>query len=256
MADWTVFTSSSMIWVSVLAVVLVGLSKGGLGGAFAMMGVPVMSLVMPPVLAAAILLPILLMMDAISLWYWRKWTDWSVLRVMLPAAVVGVAVGWATAAITSDAAVRLIVGVVALGFAGRALLGRFLGSAPAYRPRMGWILGAVAGFTSFVAHAGGPLFQMHVLPKRLDPKLYTGTSVMFFAMVNAFKVLPYAALGMFEGEVLMSALVMLPLAVVSVSIGAAIIKRMSAEVFYPFTYAMISLVGIKLIWDGIAGLLP
>lgn len=254
MADWTVFVSPSMIWVTVLAVALVGLSKGGLGGAFAMTGVPVMSLVMPPALAAAVLLPILLMMDGISLWYWRKWCDWSTLKVMLPAALIGVGVGWATAAVTSDAVVRLIIGVVALAFSGRALLGRFIGTGPVFRPMMGWALGAVAGFTSFVAHAGGPLFQMHVLPKRLDPKLYTGTSVMFFAVVNAFKVLPYAALGMFDGEVLVSALVMLPLAIVSVSIGAAIIKRMSPEVFYPFTYSMIVLVGLKLVWDGISGL--
>jgi len=254
MADWTVFTSPAMIWVTVLAVALVGLSKGGLGGAFALMGVPVMSLVMPPVLAAAVLLPILLMMDVISLWYWRKWTDWSILKVMVPAALVGIGVGWALAAITSDAAVRLIVGVVALGFSARAMLGRFIGGAPKHRPLMGWVFGAVAGFTSFVAHAGGPLFQMHVLPKRLDPKLYTGTSVMFFAILNATKVAPYTMLGMFEGTVLISALVMLPLAVVSVSIGAAIIKRMSPEVFYPFTYGMIALVGVKLVWDGIGGL--
>lgn len=244
-----------MIWVTVLAVALVGLSKGGLGGAFALMGVPVMSLVMPPVLAAAVLLPVLLMMDAVSLWHWRKWTDWSVLKIMVPAALIGIGVGWATAAITSDSVVRLIVGVVALAFSARALLGRFLGRAPRHRPALGWLFGAVGGFTSFVAHAGGPLFQMHVLPKRLDPKLYTGTSVMFFAVVNLVKVVPYAALGMFEPEVLMSALIMLPLVLVSVSLGAAIIRRMSAEVFYPFTYAMVSLVGARLVWDGIAGLL-
>ena len=254
MADWTVFTSGTMLWVTMLAVMLVGMSKGGLGGAFALMGVPIMSLVMPPVLAAAVLLPILLMMDAVGLWYWRKWRDWSVLRVMVPAAIVGILAGWAAAAVTTDAVVRLIVGVIALGFALRALFGRFLGGAPAHRPMLGWMFGAVAGFTSFVAHAGGPPFQMHVLPKRLDPKLYTGTSVMFFAMVNAIKVVPYAMLGMFEGTVLVSALVMLPLAILSVSIGAAIIKRMSAEVFYPFSYSMIFLVGLKLVWDGLGGL--
>ncbi|MCB1407152.1 MAG: sulfite exporter TauE/SafE family protein [Rhodobacteraceae bacterium] len=254
MADWTVFATPAMFWVTVLAVALVGLSKGGLGGAFALMGVPVMSLVMPPVLAAAVLLPILLMMDAVSLWHWRGWRDGSVLRVMLPAALIGIALGWATAAVTSDAVVRLIVGVVALGFAARALLGRYLGRAMRHRPAMGWIWGAIAGFTSFVAHAGGPLFQIHVLPKRLDPKLYTGTSVTFFAIVNAIKVLPYAVLGMFQNDVLVSAALMLPLSVVSVSIGAAIIRRMSPEVFYPFTYAMVAIVGVKLVYDGLAGL--
>lgn len=243
-----------MLWVTLLAVALVGLSKGGLGGAFALMGVPVMSLVMPPVLAAALLLPILLMMDAVSLWHWRGWRDGSVLRVMLPAALIGIGFGWAAAAVTPDAVVRLIVGVVALGFAARALLGRYLGGAIRHRPAMGWIWGTIAGFTSFVAHAGGPLFQIHVLPKRLDQRLYTGTSVTFFAVVNALKVVPYAMLGMFQADVLLSAAMMLPLAVVSVSLGAAIIRRMSPEVFYPFSYTMVAIVGAKLVHDGLRGL--
>ena len=255
LAEWTIFASPAMIWVTLLAVGLVGLSKGGLGGAFALMGVPVMSLVMPPVLAAAVLLPILLMMDAVSLWIWRSYRDWAVLKTMLPAAMIGIAAGWAAAAVTSDAMVRLLVGLVALGFAARWALGRYLGSAPRYIPAMGWLWGSIAGFTSFVAHAGGPLFQIQVLPKRLDPKLYTGTSVIFFAVVNLVKVVPYAALGLFEAPVLWSALLMLPLAIVSVRIGAGIIKRMGPEVFYPFTYTMVAIVGVKLIWDGITGLL-
>lgn len=254
MADWSVFAAPAAFWVTALAVALVGLSKGGLGGAFALMGVPVMSLVMPPVLAAAVLLPILLLMDAASLWLWRGWRDWAVPRVMLPAAVLGIALGWATAAITSDAAVRLIVGFVALGFAARAILGRFWGGAMRHRPALGWLWGVLAGFTSFVAHAGGPPFQVHVLPKRLDPRLYTGTSVTFFAVVNAMKVVPYTMLGLLRPEVFWSALMMIPLALVAVWGGAAIIRRMSAEVFYPFTYAMVAVVGAKLIWDGLAGL--
>ncbi|MCA2010602.1 sulfite exporter TauE/SafE family protein [Cereibacter sphaeroides] len=252
---WTVFHSPAMLWVTLLAVGLVGLSKGGLGGAFALMGVPVMSLVMPPVLAAAVLLPVLLSMDAASLWIWRHWRDTEVLKVMLPAAMIGIVIGWATAAVTSDAMVRLLVGLVALGFALRALLGRFIGMAPRYVSRMGWLWGTIAGFTSFVAHAGGPLFQIQVLPKRLDPKLYTGTSVLFFAILNTVKVVPYAALGMFEQEVLISAALLLPLSVISVRIGAAIIKRMGPEVFYPFTYSMVMIVGVKLIWDGISALI-
>lgn len=254
LAAWTIFDSPAMLWVTLLSVALVGLSKGGLGGAFALMGVPVMSLVMPPVLAAAVLLPVLLMMDAVSLSLWRHWRDWSVLRIMLPAAMVGIAIGWISAALISEAAVRLIVGIVALGFAARVLLGGVVGSVPRHIPAMGWIWGTLAGFTSFVAHAGGPPFQVHVLAKRLDPKLYTGTSVLFFALVNAVKVVPYTALGLFERDVLVSALVTVPVAVLAVRIGAAIVRRMSVAVFYPFTYAMVMMVGIKLVWDGLSAL--
>lgn len=253
LAELTIFATPTMLWVTVLAVALVGVSKGGLGGAFALMGVPVMSLVMPPVLAAAVLLPILLIMDATSLWLWRGWRDGSLLRVMLPAAVVGIALGWATSAVTSDAVVRLIVGGIALVFAARAFLGRYLGGTPRHRPAMGWVWGVITGFTSFVAHAGGPPFQAHVLPKKLDPKLYTGTSVVFFAVVNAIKVVPYANLGLFQANVLWSALLMVPLAMLSVQVGAAVVKRLSAQVFYPFSYAMVAVVGVKLVWDGLTG---
>ena len=255
MAEWTIFATPLMLWVTLLAVGLVGLSKGGLGGAFALAGVPVMSLVMPPVLAAAVLLPILIMMDAVSLWTWRGWRDSSVLKVMIPASLIGVGVAWALAAVTSESMMRLLVGSVALLFVARAALGKFIGVAPAYRASTGWFWGAVAGFTSFVAHAGGPLFQIQVLPKKLDPKVYTGTSVIFFAVLNAVKVIPYATLGFFEARVLWSALLMLPLAVVAVRVGAAIIKRMRPEVFYPFTYTMIALVGIKLVYEGLAAVL-
>ncbi|MCB1396905.1 MAG: sulfite exporter TauE/SafE family protein [Rhodobacter sp.] len=255
MADWTVFQTPAMLVATLVAVALVGLSKGGLGGAFGLMGVPLMSLAMPPVLAAAVLLPILLMMDAVSLWLWRGWRDVAVLKVMVPAAAIGIGVGWATAAITPDAVVRLIVGIVALAFAARAIFGRYIGGSPRFIPAMGWLWGAVAGFTSFVAHAGGPPFQVHLLPKQLDPKVYTGTSVIFFALVNLIKVAPYAALGMFQREVLMSALLMVPLAVVAVRTGAAIVRRMSPSVFYPFTYAMILVVGSKLVWDGFTALI-
>lgn len=239
----------------VLAVVLVGLSKGGLGGAFALMGVPILALVMPPLQAAALLLPILLMMDAISLWTWRGWWDRRTLVHLLPGAMLGIAIGGLTAAVTSDALVRLIVGLVALGFVARMALARSGGSGQGQSHLRGGFWGAAAGFTSFVAHAGGPPFQVYVLPQRFDPRVYTGTSVLFFAVVNVVKVLPYAALGQFDNAILFSAAMMLPLAVVATLAGAWIVKRMRAEVFYPFMYVMIALVGLRLVWDGASGLM-
>ncbi len=240
--------------ITALAVALVGLSKGGLGGAFALLGVPLMALVMPPVQAAAILLPVLLLMDAVGLWTWRRQWDWATLRLMLPAAVVGIGIGWLAAAVTSDDAVRLIVGTVALAFVARVVLGRLAragGAARGHRPVWAQVWGALSGFTSFVAHAGGPPYQIYTMPLGMDPKVFTATSVMFFAVVNAIKVIPYAALGMFEPRVLGMAAMMLPVAVIFVLLGAAIVRRMRAEVFYPVMYAMIALVSVKLIWDGL-----
>ena len=239
--------------VALLAVALTGLSKGGLGGAFALMGVPLLALVMPPVQAAALLLPVLLAMDAASLWTWRGRAQTQLLRALLPPAILGIGLGWLAAAVTPEAAVKLIVGLLALGFVARQFLRpRPPASGPRRASAWGW--GSLAGFTSFVAHAGGPPFQMHVLPLRLDPRDYTGTSVVFFAVVNVVKLVPYAALGLFEPQLLIAAFWLMPVAVVAVLTGAAIVRRMRIEVFYPFIFTMLALVGAKLIWEGVTGL--
>jgi uncharacterized protein len=250
----THFTEPVTLVAGLVAVALVGLSKGGLGGAFALMGVPVLALVMPPVQAAALLLPLLLMMDAVGLWAWRGFFYRATLSTMLPAAAVGVAVGGLTAAVTSDALVRLIVGLVALGFVVRSVRPTAAAPVRRRRRRSAWFWGSLAGFTSFVAHAGGPPYQIHVLPLRLDPKVYTGTSVIFFAFMNAAKVIPYAALGQLDGRTLLSAAVLLPLVVVAVLAGAARVRRMRPTVFYPFMYAMIALVALRLVYEGLRGL--
>lgn len=248
------FTDPATLLAGVAAVVLVGLSKGGLGGAFALLGVPVLALVMPPVQAAALLLPLLLMMDAVGLWAWRGLYHRATLLAMLPAAAVGIAVGGLTAAVTSEALVRLIVGLVALGFVVRSLRPTRPGRALSPSRWSAWFWGALAGFTSFVAHAGGPPYQIHTLPLRLDPRVYTGTAVIFFAVVNVVKVVPYVALGQLDGRTLLSAALLLPLAAVAVLVGAALVRRMRSEVFYPFMLAMVGLVGLRLVYDGFRGL--
>ncbi len=250
----THFADPATLLAGLAAVVLVGLSKGGLGGAFALMGVPVLALVMPPVQAAALLLPLLLMMDAVGLWTWWGQFDRATLVSMLPAAAVGIGVGGLTAAVTPEALVRLLVGVVALAFVARSLRPVAAGAGTAPSRFSAWFWGGLAGFTSFVAHAGGPPYQVHTLPLRLDPRIYTGTAVIFFAVVNVVKVIPYAALGQLDGRTLLSAVVLLPPAVVAVLIGAALVRRMRPGVFYPFMIAMVALVGLRLVYDGLRGL--
>jgi uncharacterized membrane protein YfcA len=239
--------------VAIPAVLLVGLSKGGFGGALGVVGVPLMALVLPPVQAAAILLPILVLMDIAALWAWRQAErDWQTIRNLLPGAIVGIGIGWLTAAIVTEAAVKLIVGLIAFGFVLRWVWQKYGGreKAGAHNVLSGAFWGALSGFTSFVAHAGGPPYQVYALPLRQDPKLYTATSVVFFAVVNAVKLIPYFALGELDTGNLTAAAALMPFAFVATVAGAAIVKRMRAEVFYPITYALVFLLSLKLIWDG------
>lgn len=251
---WNIFASPAELAVTASAVALVGLSKGGLGG-MSLLGVPLMALVMPPVTAAAILLPVLVVMDVVNVASWRRWVDWRIMRQILPGAVAGIGIGWATAELVSDSAVRLIVGLVSLAFVARALVGTGPSVAPAgARPNAARFWGGLAGYTSFVAHAGAPPLQIYLMPLRLDPRLFTGTTVMFFAVTNALKLIPYAALGEFGPENLTRAAAMLPLAVAATWLGGWVVRHMRASIFYPFTYASVALVGGKLVWDGLAGI--
>jgi len=241
---------------AVPAVMLVGLSKGGLGGAMALIGVPLMALVVSPVQAAAIMLPILIVMDIVSLWTWRGERDPVTLRLMLPPAMVGIGLGWLTAALVTTGAVRLIVGVVALGFFARWLTLKIAAServSPHSRLKAGF-WGIVTGFTSFVAHAGGPPYQVYALALGQRPALYVGTSVIFFAVVNAVKLIPYFALGQFDGSNLAASAVLMPVAPLATLAGAWLVRRMKPDIFYPFMYCMILVVGLKLVWDGAAEL--
>lgn len=239
--------------VASLAVILVGLSKGGLGGAMGFVGVPLMALIMSPVKAAAILLPIMVLMDMVSLWTWRGYYHLPTLKVMLPGAMIGIALGWLTAALVTVGMIRLIIGVVAIAFVGRWLYQKLRhGKFPATKPNavaaIFW--GSVSGFTSFVAHVGGPPFQMYALPLKLDQRIFTGTSVIFFAVTNAVKLIPYFALGQFDRDNLTMSAMLMPLAPLATLAGAWVVRRMRPDVFYAFSYITVGLIALKLVYDG------
>lgn len=252
-----IITDPVFYYAAVPAVMLMGLSKGGLGGALVLMGVPILSLVVSPVKAAAILLPVLLMMDAVALHAWRGFYDKQLLKDTLPGAVVGIAIGWATAAFVSDDMVRLLVGMIALAFTIQFFLRRHLaaGAAQPHNSLKGNFWGSMAGFTSFVSHAGAPPFQIYALPLKLDPKAFTGSATIFFTANNVIKLLPYWALGQLSFENVATSVMLFPAGALATVIGAMIVKRMNAAVFYPFMYVMVALVGAKMLYDGATALL-
>lgn len=242
--------------VAVPAVLLTGFSKGGLGGGLGIMAVPLMALVVSPVQAAAVLLPILSVMDLFGLYAYRGNWDRRNVAIMLPGALVGVAVGGLTFRYLSDDAVRLIVGAVALAF----VLYRVLGRRPAdHRSAphrgLGAFWGGVSGFTSFVAHAGSPPVQVYMLPQRLDKTLYIGTTVVFFTAVNYAKLVPYGLLGQLSAVNLGTALLLSPLAPLGIWLGVRFHRLLSETVFYRTLFVLLTLTGIKLIRDGLAGIL-
>ena len=240
--------------VGAIAVILLGLSKGGLAGVGAL-GTPLLALVVGPVEAAAIILPILIVQDAVGVWAFRKSWDGRVLAVMLPGAVIGIFVAYWFAARLPEAGMQMLLGLISTLFAARSLWLQRGGRvpAPADPPRwFGFLMGIGSGVTSQIAHAGQPLFQIYVLPKRLPRDVLVGTTAIFFAAVNWIKVPAYLALGQFSRAHLLASLIMMPVALASTFAGVWVVRRVDTERFYAVIYWLMIGVGLKLVWDGFA----
>ncbi len=241
-----------IFWITaVISVIITGISKGGFGG-LALLAVPLMALTISPIQAAGIMLPILIIMDWVSMWSYRKHWDKRLLFLMLPGAVLGIFAAWSMAAYVDDQFVRICVGLIAVLFPIYAIF-KPKGRTDVIKDNkpLGVIASVAAGFTSFIAHAGGPPFQAYAIPQGLEKRLYAGTAVMFFAVVNFVKLVPYAMLGQFDKTNLTTSLILIPLAPVGVLIGVWLIKRIDQELFYRILYGLIFAVGLKLLWDGL-----
>ena len=231
------------------AVIITGISKGGFGG-IALLAVPLLALVISPVQAAAIMLPILIAMDISSIIAYRKTWDKRNLSILIPGAIIGIVIGALTAHLVNDDSIRLIVGVIAVAFTIHFVFkGRTASAVKKPSSPLGVFLGAASGYTSFVAHAGAPTFQLYMLPQKLDKQTYVGTSVIFFAALNAIKVIPYALLGMLSFGNLGTSLVLLPLAPIGVAMGVWLNRNIPTNIFYYIIYSAIFLVGINLIYE-------
>ncbi len=235
--------------MAALASFLVGASKGGLPGV-GVLGVPILALSISPVAAAGLLLPILLISDVYGLWLYRKSYDLWNIKLMVCAATIGIAIGWATAHVTNDNVVKLVVGLIGLSYFIDALLKdkRNLAPKPADIPR-GLFWGTIAGFTSFVAHAGGPPYQMFVLPQKLDKMTYAGTATITFTIVNALKLPPYWFLGQINLVSLERGALLAPIAVFGAWAGYHLTRTIPEKLFFRLVEISLLLLSIKLIFD-------
>ena len=246
------------VWFWLAAVVaasMVGMGKGGIP-IVGMLAVPVMALVMNPIVAAGMLLPVFVVSDMFGLYAYRREFDRRVLAIVVPAAMVGVGIGWATASVVSEAAVTLLVGVIGLAFALNLILRRPAVEGPKraeVAPGLFW--GAVSGFTSFVSHAGAPPYQVYTLPLGMPKAVFAGTSTIAFAIINAVKLIPYYALGQLNpGNLKMAAVLSIP-AVIAVFAGVKLVRRMPERLFFRLVVWALLLISLKLVWDGVRGLI-
>ncbi len=237
------------------AVFVMAMGKGGFGGNLAVLAMPLMAMSAPALQAAAVMMPILIIMDAISCWAWRRTWSRENLIIMLPAGIAGTFVGYLTASMVPDAALRLMIGLLSLAFCLQTWLARARDLPP--RPP-DWLRGSmwsgVSGFTSFISHVGGPQLSVYLLPQKLPKDVLAGTFTIHFAIINLVKLPGFAALGSFTAQNLWTSAALVPVAVAGTLFGVWLVKRVSTALFYRITYVILFFVALKLTWDGLRGL--
>ena len=239
--------------VAVIAAVLTGIGKGGLP-IVGLLTVPVLSLVISPVAAAGLILPVYVISDGFALYAYRNELDRRVLLIACVAMTLGVGLGWATARLIPEAWVTVLVGVISVAFALNQLLRK---PVTAMARRANWGSGlfwcTIAGFTSFVSHAGGPPFQVWTLPLGMRKAVFAGTSTVAFAYINAIKLVPYFFLGQINLDSLEVGLWLAPPAAAAVFFGVWVVKRLPEKLFFQIVTWSLLLIGVELIWKGLLG---
>ncbi|MBT9505443.1 sulfite exporter TauE/SafE family protein [Rhodoferax sp.] len=237
--------------VTIPAVLLLGVSKSGFGAGFGSLAVPMMALAVSVPQAAAILMPVLLVMDILGMAAFRKDFDLKLLKFLIPFGLVGIVIGALLFKLLDPHTVAGIVGVFTLVFLAQRLL--FPPKADSAPPPkwLGAILTATSGFTSFIAHAGGPPINAYIIPLRLSPVKFTATMAFFFFVINLSKWIPYAWLGLLDMRNMATSLVLLPIAPIGVLVGVRMARRINQVLFYRLVYLGMFLTGIKLVWDAV-----
>jgi len=244
-AFWLLGTASTLLF---------GMSKAGFGAAAGSLAVPLMALAVSPVFAAAVMLPILLLIDLIGLLVFRGRFDAANLRIILPGAMVGIALGWITFGLVDTRWIKLLIGIEAVAFAlDRFRAARHVASAVPSTPTLGRGLfwSGISGFTSFVSHAGGPPILQYLMPQNMDKMRLVGTTVVFFTVVNFAKLGPYAQLGLVDLSNLGVSLLLAPAIPVGYYAGYRLLQAVDMRGFNLVTAWTLLAAGAKLVYDGL-----
>jgi len=241
--------------IAIPAVIFAGVSKAGFGSGAAFASASILALILEPAQALGIMLPLLMLIDVASLRpYWLKWNAPDALRLSL-GAVPGVVLGIWLYRVANDDVLRLLIGGISLAFVAYQLVqswGIFTVAKRAFPAWVGYFTGAVAGFTSFVSHAGGPPVAVYLLAQGHSKGVYQATSVIAFWVINLLKAVPYAFLGIFTYETLLADMFLAPFALIGAGLGVWAHRIVPERLFFGLTYIMLTLTGCKLIWDALS----
>lgn len=237
------------------AVLFAGISKGGFGSGAAFAATPFLALILTPGQAVGLMLPLLMLMDLGALKaYWRQW-NWPAAKLMILGAIPGIALGGVLYGVADPNVFKFLIGSVAVGFVayqGALATGILRISTQQLPSWAGALAGAVAGFTSFISHAGGPPAAVYLLSKKMSKTEFQATTVLIFWAINLIKFPPYLALGIFSKETFTANVLLAPVAFIGVYLGVIGHRLMPETLFFRMTYAFLLITGTKLIWESLA----
>lgn len=241
-----------IFWVAaVLAMLLAGISKAGLGNGLVVLVTPLLAMTIPITEAIALLLPLLVIMDVLTIYQYRRTFDKKNVMLLIPAGLVGVAIGGVFIGFfNSERMLQLAVGSIAIAFVAYQLMRKLIFGVLEQRrpkPAEGVFFGMLGGFTSTLAHAGGPPLTMYLLPQKLPRRIYVGTAAFYFCAMNAAKLVPYSIHGMFKPGSLWVILILVPFAFIGVKMGLLLVTRINDAVFNKVIYILLTFTGVQLI---------
>ena len=242
--------------VAATGIFVIGFMKGAFGGGFAIVGIPLLSLVMDPVKAGGLLAPLFIAMDLFSLRYWKPST-WSRpdLKLLVPGLVAGIGIGYALFRFLDHRAIAIVMAAITLTF---VALWFKSGGQVKVRPRSSpkaVAAGLSSGITTMVAHSGGPPLAMYLLPLGLSKQLYAGTTSMFFTVGNILKAVPWLLLARPTGQVWILMGICLLAIPSGVWLGWRLHEKLDQRQMYRASYSLLILTALKLLWDGVSGYL-
>ena len=236
--------------VAIPAVLLMGIGKSGFGVGLGSLAVPLMALAVTVPQAAAMLMPVLLLVDMLGLAAFRKHFDRRLVLFLIPFGLVGTLFGTFSFKLLDEKLVAGLVGLFTLLFLAQRLLFPPKPDSPSPPRWLGAILTTMSGFTSFIAHAGAPPINAYVIPMRLAPITFAATMAVFFTVMNLSKWIPYAWLGLLDVQTMATSITLLPFAPLGVWVGVRLAKRIKPALFYRLVYAGMFVTGLRLTWEG------
>lgn len=243
--------------VAALCVVFIGIDKSGLGSGLGVLATPLMTMFMYTSKdAIGIILPVLCACDLFALWHYRRVYDRRNIVLMLPGSILGILVAAVLLWLLRDDHARLdrflklLIGISSLIFVAWQWLPKgFLRGRAGRRPGAGeaTLAGWASGFTSTLAHAGGPPATMFLLPQGMETRVFIGTTVWFFTATNYLKLVPYALLGLMRRECLVFSLKLMPLAPVGILLGLWLSRRINQRLFKNIVLTVLLLTGLQFV---------